>query len=170
MKKIVLSACFILSTGSMSALPSLAAPQTKKQSSIQWQSYEQALLQAKQLKRPVYLQFHANWCGYCKKLTQESYSQKVIQNLLNQQFVPVQIVEDSKATYTVQGKTYTAQDLILEYKVSGFPTLAFLEPDGKLIGLVPGYVKPNEFQLLLAFISSKAYLKTDFDTYSKTQK
>jgi thioredoxin-related protein len=94
----------------------------------------------------------------------------VIQNILNQQFVPVQIVEDSKVTYTVQGKTYTAQDLMVEYKVSGFPTLAFLEPDGKLIGLVPGYVKPDEFQLLLTFISSKAYLNTDFDTYSKTAK
>lgn len=170
MKKIVLTACFILSTGSMSALPSLAAPQTQKQSSIQWQHYDQALLQAKQLKRPVYIQFHANWCGYCKKLTQESYSQKSIQNLLNQQFVPVQIVEDSKATYTIQGKTYTTQDLMLEYKVSGFPTLAFLEPDGKLIGLVPGYVKPNEFELLLSFISSKAYLSSDFESYRKNKK
>jgi thioredoxin-related protein len=57
-----------------------------------------------------------------------------------------------------------------EYKVSGFPTLAFLEPDGKLIGLVPGYVKPDDFKLLLGFISSKAYLSDNFDSYRKNKK
>lgn len=150
-----------------SRLPVQAAPTAKATQGIQWVPYDQALTQAKAQKRPIYLQFHATWCPYCKKLEKEAYSKAPIQKLLNEQFIPVRITEGSSETFTVAGKKLTVKDLFMKYQVSSFPTLVFLSAEGKPLGKTPGYVEPKPFEALLGFVSSESYKTMDFETYFK---
>lgn len=143
------------------------APVKKAASGVNWVPYDQALSQANTQKKPVYIQFHATWCPYCKKLEQLSYSQPAIQQLLNQAFVPVRLTEGDGARYRVDGQSLSVQDLFLHYQVSGFPTLVFLEPDGKLIGKIPGYVEPKDFHSLLRYVHSQSYKRMDFEAFRK---
>lgn len=136
---------------------------------VTWQPYDQALSRARSQGKPVYIQFHAAWCPYCKKLEKESYSQPAIQTLLNQDFVPVRLTEGDKTRYRIAGQSVGVQDLFLDYQVTGFPTLVFLEPDGKLIGKIPGYVEPADFQSLLRYIQTRSYRRMDFDSYRKNK-
>lgn len=143
---------------------------TKAQGPIQWVPYDQALAQAKASKRPLYLQFHANWCPYCKKLEKESYSRAAVQKLLNTQFIPVRLTEGDKSRFKVAGETVTVNDLFAKYQVTGFPTLVFLSADGQPLGKTPGYVEPQPFEALLSFVASESYNTTTFAEYQQQYK
>lgn len=172
MKQSLLTFLLLLMSPMVSITHVNAAPEniTPATTGIQWQAYDLALQAAKRDKRPVYIQFHANWCPYCKKLAAESYTRTDVQKLLNEKFVPVQILDNSKESYTIKGQNYTVQDLLVKFKVSGFPTLVFLTSDGKPIGIIPGYVEADDFKILLEFIANEAYLSTDFDIYRQQQR
>ncbi|MGV3527069.1 MAG: thioredoxin family protein [Candidatus Sericytochromatia bacterium] len=126
---------------------------------IQWVPFEQALQKAKSGQKHVYIQFHATWCGYCKKLEKTAYTRPDIQKLLNETFVPVRIVENSGVTYTVGARTYTAEQMMARYKVAAFPTFVFLKPDGSPVGVLPGYLEPAEFKQALQYVARGDYQK-----------
>jgi thioredoxin-related protein len=169
MKQNLLIFLLLISSPIISLSPVKAA-ETAMNTEIQWQTYDQALLTAKQTQRSIYIQFHANWCRYCQQLARESYSRIDVQQLLNKKFVPVQVLENDTKIYALNGQNYTAQDLLVGFRVSSFPTLAFLNAQGQLIGVIPGYVESDDFKLLLEFIASEAYLTTDFDLYRQQQR
>jgi thioredoxin-related protein len=55
------------------------------------------------------------------------------------------------------------------WKVKGLPTLWFLEPSGKKISAVPGYVEKNRLLMILKYIHTQNYGKISFHEFVKTQ-
>jgi len=58
-------------------------------------------------------------------------------------------------------------DLASKYRVRGYPSTCLLEPSGKRIALVPGYVGKKEFKLLLAYAKGKHYKTTGLREFLK---
>lgn len=141
------------------ALPVIPAAQAAPQAGIRWVPFEEALKQATAQQKHIYIQFHATWCGYCKKLEKTAYTRPDIQKLLNETFVPVRIVENSGVTYTVGSRTYTAEQMMARYQVAAFPTLLFLKPDGSPVGIIPGYREPGELKEILQFVARQGHAK-----------
>ncbi len=98
---------------------------------------------AKTQDKPILIDFYTEWCGWCKRLDKDTYSNKEVQESL-EKFVCVKIdAEENKA-------------LAKEYKVNGFPSTVFLRSSGQLIEVVPGYLPPQKFLKLLDRMLSKA--------------
>lgn len=132
---------------------------------IAWRSYDAALQEAWRTGKPIYIQFHAHWCPYCRKLAKESYTRPDIEQLLNREFVPVRIVQGSQEQYHVGDKAHDVQNLFGEHGVSAFPTMVFLKSDGRPLAKMVGYLKPEDFYRLLRFIESGSYLRMSYDEY-----
>lgn len=137
------------------------------QNPVNWQGYDAGLASAKGSNKFVIVQFFADWCGYCRKMDKEVFTQTEIQKSLKQWFVPVRVKEKSTTQATYQGKRMAERDLMTAYQVTGFPTLVFLEPDGKQLVAFPGYMEPQELDGMLKFIGSKAYKKMDYQAFEK---
>ena len=78
---------------------------------------------------------------------------------------------DAEGTNTVtdKGKQLTEQELAAAYKVSGFPTLFFIDSKGATIGTLPGYQSPEELTPAMTYITSGAYAKgTAYPDYLKS--
>lgn len=43
------------------------------------------------------------------------------------------------------------------YAIRGYPTIALLEPSGKRIAQVPGYIPKKDFNKILSFLKGKHY-------------
>jgi thiol:disulfide interchange protein len=100
---------------------------------VQWvTSLEEGLKQAAEQDKPLMVDFYTDWCGWCKELDRQTYSDARVQDKAKQ-FVSVKV--DAEADATNRRK----------YGVDGFPTIIFLDSAGTEIHRVPGFAPPDPF-------------------------
>lgn len=104
--------------------------------SIDWlRDIDAALARAKSQRKIVMVDVYADWCGWCTKLDEETYSDKGVIDLLRG-FVNLKVDgDDKKASGAFTGK----------YRVSGYPTILFLDSDGSVVNRIGGFVDATEF-------------------------
>jgi len=134
---------------------------------VSWRVYDKGLKEAKKTGKPVFVQFFATWCGYCRKMDKETFTNSAVQKELSK-FVPVRVTESSENKVAHEGQLVTEKELTSIHGVQGFPTLVFMESNGKVIGKIPGYLGPKEFSGMLKFIETGSYKTMDYEKFSKT--
>ena len=94
---------------------------------IQWvNSFDDGLKIARARNCPLMVDFSAEWCGWCKKLDEETWTNKDV-ILLAKGFVCVKIDCD------------TDRQTPARYGAKSLPTILFMSTDGKVIHQVLGY-------------------------------
>jgi thioredoxin-related protein len=138
---------------------------------INWMGYTDGMKKAKETNKPVMVDFYTTWCKYCKMLDETTYKDPAIVEILNRDFVVIKIDAESEKKVMEDGKEMTERELAAQYKVTGFPTIWFIESNGKQIAPLPGYSPPEDFKPVLTFITSGSYAKgMQFADYLKTLK
>ena len=100
---------------------------------LQWNfDLNSGFLLAQKSNKLVFVDFYADWCGYCKELDENTYTDTYVQQRLAQKYVLVKINVDQNP------------DLASKYKVYGLPTLVILDANGNEIKRQEGYVTPSE--------------------------
>lgn len=93
---------------------------------IAWMPYEAGVALASQTSKPMLVDFTATWCGWCKKLEQDVFSNKEMISL-SQQFVCIRVDGDER------------RDLASKFGVDGYPTTLILDASGQELGRIVGY-------------------------------
>ena len=94
---------------------------------------DKALLVAAKSKRIVFVDFCTAWCGACKKLDEDTWSNGKVIEQLRQKTIPLKLDADKE------------QSIRDKYKISAYPTLLFLNADGSILARVVGYQIPTQF-------------------------
>lgn len=125
---------------------------------IEWMQYDEGLALAKKEDKQVLVDFTTSWCGWCKRMEREAFSDSRIIEMLNNDFIPVRVDGDSKEQLNIDGYIITEKDLTaVEFGVRGYPMFWFLESDGSKIGPLRGYQKIEPFMNALTFIKDRKY-------------
>ena len=102
---------------------------------FEWRTdFGPAAADARQQQRLLLLNFSgSDWCGWCKKLDAEVFSQLTFQEFADQHLVSV-LVDFPRRTQ--QDAALRAQNERLQqyFQVEGFPTLLLFSPTGELMG------------------------------------
>ncbi len=133
--------------------------------SIEWKSMEEAQKLASEDNKKVMLYAEAEWCGYCKKMDKQVFPKASVVDSLNKYFHPVRIDIESDKKLRFNGEEYTEQSLARKFRVFSTPTTIFFEPDGSIVGTQPGFLPPDVFDKLLAFVGSGLHGKIKFEKY-----
>jgi pentatricopeptide repeat protein len=149
----------ILGTGLFcGAHAALADDKPGKGDSIAWaKSFDEAMSQAKNNKTLVMVDFYTDWCGWCKKLDADTYTDKTVGELAKQ-FASVKVNPEKEGKAV--GEKY-------KDSVRGYPTILFIDPmeadskGGGIVGKIGGYMAPAGFseQMKLVFQGFKDYPK-----------
>ncbi|MCC5921252.1 MAG: thioredoxin fold domain-containing protein [Cyclobacteriaceae bacterium] len=129
---------------------------TPKENAIQWVSLEEAQELTKSNPKKVFIDVYTTWCGYCKKMDRETFSNEEVINYVNENFYAIKLNAGSKETVSFNGKEYTEQELARAFRVSGYPTIVFVNEQFNEITPVPGFRKSKDFlEMLESFVKHK---------------
>ena len=101
-------------------------------SSIQWYTYDQGMILAKEQNKPAMIDFTAEWCGWCEKLDLETYSDEKLVNLADKLICIKVDADEEKA-------------IARKFRIDGLPTVVFTDPEGNEVHRVVGYLDSNDF-------------------------
>jgi thiol-disulfide isomerase/thioredoxin len=102
---------------------------------FQQSSWSQLLAKAKTEKKIIFLDAYASWCGPCKKMSADVFTTQEAGNFFNRNFINAKIDMESGE----------GPGLADKYDVGAYPTLLFINSDGKLLHKAIGYLDTDEF-------------------------
>ena len=89
---------------------------------VEWRSWgPEAFAEAERTATPILLSLTATWCGACHEMDARTYAEPRIAANINDSFVPIRVDVDRHPRVRER------------YNMGGFPTTAFLTPQGELL-------------------------------------
>ena len=138
-----------------------------KNNKIKWYSFEDAYQLNKKKQKKIFIDVYTDWCGWCKKMDAETFTNPVIINYMSKNFYCVKLNAERKDTVIIDGVVFVnpsptgkrathqlAIDL-LNGKMS-YPSYVFLAKQRTKLGILPGYHQAKEFEIWLHYFGDGA--------------
>src|SRR5579883_2127179 len=125
------------------------SPRPNRAHEIAWRPWEAATFaQAQAEDKPILLAISAVWCHWCHVMDETSYSDPEVIETINERFIPIKVDTDRRP------------DVNARYNMGGWPTTAFLTPNGETL-YGETYVTPGRMLGLLQYVAE--YYRTHKD-------
>ncbi|MDE3192392.1 MAG: thioredoxin domain-containing protein [Chloroflexota bacterium] len=117
------------------------SPRPNRAGDVHWREWSpEAFREAKEADKPILLGISAVWCHWCHVMDETSYSDDEVIRLINERYVAIRVDNDRRP------------DVNRRYNLGGWPTTAFLAPQGEILH-GGTYIPPEQMRQYLAQVA-----------------
>jgi thioredoxin-related protein len=150
-----------------------------KSEKIKWYTFEEAYKLNKKKPKKIFIDVYTDWCGWCKKMDSETFTNPVISEYMSKHFYCVKFDAEMKDTLVLDGVTFVNKNPnskrsthqlaveLLKGKLA-YPSLVFLNEQGQWITVIQSYLAPTGFEPVIHYFGDDAYQKTAWEEYKTT--
>jgi thioredoxin-related protein len=153
-------------------LTSMRTPDPVKKtedSVVKWLTFEEAIQKSKKEKKKFFIDVYTDWCGWCKVMDKNTFSDPAVAQMLNEKFYPVKFNAEQREDVTFNGTTFKYVEsgrsgyhelaaALLNNQLS-YPTVVFVDENFTSVSPLAGYKKAEEFHKYLMFFAEEHYKK-----------
>ncbi len=146
------------------------------QDGIKWRTLTEAIELNEKEPRNFVIDVYTNWCGWCKRMDANTFSNEVIADFVNENYYAVKFNAEQRESLTMGDRTYKfvsngsrgyhEMAVILTRGRLSYPTIVYLDKELRHLDVVPGYVDAEQFEVYLAYFNNGADKKTTFDKFA----
>ncbi len=142
---------------------------------IKWMTWQEVQEAEKTEPRKIFVDVYTEWCGWCKKMDQTTFTNPEIIRYMNNNFYAVKFDAETEEVIHFNGKDYKYvpsgnrgyNELaaeILNGRMS-YPTSVYIDEDLNVLFPVPGYLEPKVLEEILNFVGGNNYKSMKFDEF-----
>ena len=146
------------------------------QESVKWYSIEEAVQLASQEPRVLVIDVYTDWCGWCKRMDADTFSDPAVAEIMNKHFYPVKLNAEGKEDVVIGDKTFKFVEngrrgyneiaaVVTKGRLS-YPTISYVDDQGRVLEAAPGYKTADQFKVYLAYYSNDTYKTQTFQDFS----
>ncbi len=98
-------------------------------------TYDAALQKARLEGKKIFVDVYTSWCGPCKKMARDIFTQKEVGEFYNSRFVCLKLDAEKESEHA----------FFHCYQASAFPSFFWLNADGKLLDSKVGFIEADKF-------------------------
>jgi thioredoxin-related protein len=102
-------------------------------SQIEWYAYDKGMMKARESGKGMVFYFYADWCTYCVRMQEETFSHDSVIDFMNNEVIPVKVDVDQE------------KKISRAFGVRGLPATVLVTRSGDKIGPMPGFMKPKMY-------------------------
>lgn len=159
---------------------SLTTDRAADEGPVKWITFEQAVEKSKTTKKPIFIDVYTDWCGWCKVMDKNTFSDPLVAKVLNEQFYAVKFDGEQKGDVEFNGTVYKyvgegsrgyhqLAAALLNNQLS-YPTVVFLDENFNMLLPLQGYRKAPEFLPIASYIGGGHFKSVSWQEFEKTFK
>jgi thioredoxin-related protein len=142
-----------------------AAASSPEGDELAWKTFAAARADARESKRKVVVDVWTSWCGWCKKMDRDVYTNAEVRAYLQEHFEIAKLDAESAAKQKIDDGEYSGRDIAKSMGVSSYPTTVFFTDAGEMITAVPGYIDAPTFLRVLEYIHGEYYKNQSWNDF-----
>jgi thioredoxin-related protein len=146
------------------------------QEKVKWYSIEEAIQLTAQEPRVLVIDVYTDWCGWCKRMDATTFSDPTIAAMLNRHFYPVKLDAEGKEDIMIGNRTFKYVEsgrsgyhevaaIVTKGRLS-YPTISYVDDQGKVIDAYAGYKTPEQLKVYLDYFAEGNYKTKSFEEFS----
>lgn len=151
---------------------------------VEWISIAEAQKRCDVEPRRIFIDFTTSWCGWCKTMDRNTFSNPVIAAYMNKNYYCVSFDAETSDTVIFNGQTFTNRKpgkikpgergnphdfavAVLRGQMS-YPSYGLFNKERNSVSILQGYMPPEQFEPYLHYYAEGKETSVAFADYQKT--
>jgi len=143
---------------------------------IKWMSMNEALEAQKKEPKKIFVDAYTTWCGPCKMLDKNTFSNKDVVEYVNKHYYAVKFNAEGDEIINFKDKVFenpnfdpdksgrnAIHQFALAMGVNAYPTMVFFDEKAGFLSPVKGYLTPEKLEIFLKIFATDDYKKVKTD-------
>ncbi len=149
-------------------------------SKMKWYTFEEAVAANKKEPKKFMIDMYTDWCGWCKVMDRQTFSQPEVQDYVNAHFYPVKFDAERKDNLSFKGEDFAFMKRgrrgvhELAFKLmnerASYPTIVYLDENMDPIRSAPGFKKVAQIMPELKYAAEDAYKSQSFQQFQASMR